>query len=76
VPHILTSFCGDNTENPLLGIFKNAVQGLSAVAHFCNPSYLGGRDYEEGRVRPAYGKSLSYPISTNKQGGVAHACHA
>jgi hypothetical protein len=35
------------------------------VAQACNPSYLGGRDWEDNSLRPAWAKSLQDPISTN-----------
>jgi hypothetical protein len=30
---------------------------VSEVAHACNPNYLGGRDWEDGGLRPAWAKS-------------------
>jgi hypothetical protein len=38
---------------------------LRKVAHACNPSYSGGRDWEDGHSRPAQAKSSRDPISTN-----------
>jgi hypothetical protein len=29
------------------------------VAHACNPSYSGGRDQEDGSLRPAWAKEIS-----------------
>jgi hypothetical protein len=34
-----------------------------AVAHTCNPSYLGGRDQEDRDLKPAKANSLRDPIS-------------
>jgi hypothetical protein len=46
------------------------------VVHACNPSYSGGRDQDNCGLRPAQAKSLrDTPISTNKPGVVACACH-
>jgi hypothetical protein len=43
----------------------------------CNPSYLGGRDWEDHSLRSAWAKSSPDPISTNKKlGVVVHACHS
>jgi hypothetical protein len=32
------------------------------VAHTCNPSYLRGRDQEDGHLKPAQAKSLGDPV--------------
>jgi hypothetical protein len=32
------------------------------VAHTCNPSYLGGRDYEDHSSKPAWANSSQDPI--------------
>jgi hypothetical protein len=37
------------------GVHRGWVQFLAA--HNCNPSYLGGKDRENHRLRPAQGKS-------------------
>jgi hypothetical protein len=44
----------------------NSVVYLSAVAYACNPSYSGGRDWEDHISRPAWVKSSWDHISTNK----------
>jgi hypothetical protein len=36
------------------------------VAHFYNPSYSRGRDWEDHDSRPVWAKSSQDPISTNK----------
>jgi hypothetical protein len=36
------------------------------VAHACNPSYLGGRDWEDNYPSKSGGKSSQDPISINK----------
>jgi hypothetical protein len=33
------------------------ISGCVLVAHACNPSYLGGRDQEDGGLRPAWSNS-------------------
>jgi hypothetical protein len=33
------------------------------MAHTCNPSYLGGWDWEDRGLRPTWANSLWYPIS-------------
>jgi hypothetical protein len=40
---------------------------LVPVAHACNPNYSGGRDQEDGGLRPAPAKSLQDPISKKKK---------
>jgi hypothetical protein len=42
-------------------------EGLSwaPVAHFCNPSYSGGRDQEDLGSEPAQANSSQDPISKN-----------
>jgi hypothetical protein len=42
------------------------------VAQACNPSYSGGRDQEDGGLKPAWANSLQDPISKKppqKKGG-------
>jgi hypothetical protein len=46
-----------------------------AVAHACNSSYSGGRDWEDGGSRPAWAKSSRDPISINNLGVVVNTCH-
>jgi hypothetical protein len=41
-------------------------EGLSAEAHLCNPSYSGGRDWEDCDLRQAWAKRRQDPISTNQ----------
>jgi hypothetical protein len=45
------------------------------VAHTCNPSYSGGRDWEDHGAKPAQANSFQLPISkipnTKRIGGVA-----
>jgi hypothetical protein len=46
------------------------------VAHACNPSYLGGRDQEDGGSKPAQANSSSENLSQktlhkNRAGGMA-----
>jgi hypothetical protein len=51
---------------------------MSAVALSCNPSYSGGRDWEDQGLRPGcgVGRSAQHPILTNKKLGiVGQACH-
>jgi hypothetical protein len=62
-----------------IGEFKSFVFEISfwleAVAHTCNPSYSGGRDWENHGLTPTQANSLRDPTSTNKKlGMVAHAC--
>jgi hypothetical protein len=38
------------------------------VAHAYNPSYLGGRDWQDHGLRPVRAKSSQDPISTDSQG--------
>jgi hypothetical protein len=49
------------------------------MAHTCNPSYLGGWDWEDWGLRPALGeKSLWDPISVEKEkklGMEVYTCH-
>jgi hypothetical protein len=35
------------------------------VDQACNPSYLGGSNWEDGSSRPAWARSSQDPISTN-----------
>jgi hypothetical protein len=35
------------------------------VTHVCNPSYSGGRDYEEHNLKPAQGTSYVRPYLKN-----------
>jgi hypothetical protein len=37
------------------------------VAHACNPSYSGGRDQEDGSLKPAQANSSQDPILKNKK---------
>jgi hypothetical protein len=43
---------------------------LGAVAHVYNPSYLGGRNWEDHSLRPVRAKLSKTPTSTNKLGGM------
>jgi hypothetical protein len=47
-------------------VFKKWESKPGAVAPACNPSYSGGKDLEDGGLRPAQAKSSWDPISTNK----------
>jgi hypothetical protein len=40
------------------GTLTKFCQGLGTVAHVCNPSYPGGRDWEDWGSRLAWAKSL------------------
>jgi hypothetical protein len=47
------------------------------LAQACNPSYLGGRDWEDGGSWPAQAKSSRGPISISKElGMMACPCHS
>jgi hypothetical protein len=46
------------------------------VAHVCNPSYLGGRDWEDCSSRLVQAKSERDPSSKNKLSVVVHACNS
>jgi hypothetical protein len=35
------------------------------VSHTCNPSYLGGRDWEDQGLRPAQANNLQYYLQNN-----------
>jgi hypothetical protein len=65
------------TTQNRLGILSFKTSDLSRVlvAHACNPSYSGGRDQEDGGLKPAQANSLQDPISkipiTKRAGGVA-----
>jgi hypothetical protein len=37
------------------------------MAHFCNPSYSGGRDLEDCGSKPAWANSLRDPILEKKK---------
>jgi hypothetical protein len=54
---------------------KTNKQSWAPVAHACNPSYSGGRDQEDGGLKPAWANSSRDPISKNpcqnRDGGVA-----
>jgi hypothetical protein len=53
--------------------FKKILPG--SVALSCNPSYWGGRDWEDYILRPVQAKNLQDPISTNiKLGVVTQNC--
>jgi hypothetical protein len=59
-------------------IFKKKnkkVFGQALVAHTCNPSYSGGRDQEDGGLRPVWVSSSQDSI-TKKGCGVAQVCLA
>jgi hypothetical protein len=43
------------------------------VTHTCKPSYSGGRDQEDGGLKPAPGKSQQH--STPKLGMTVHFCN-
>jgi hypothetical protein len=45
------------------------------VSHVYNPSYSGGKDWEDYSLRPCWAR-LPTPISINKLGVVAHTCHS
>jgi hypothetical protein len=46
------------------------------VAHACNPSYLGGSDWEDEGSRPTLAKKFKSPPSQQKNlGVVAYTCH-
>jgi hypothetical protein len=44
-------------------IFQEIHSSWAPAAHACNPSYLGGREQEDGSSRPAQAHSLWDPIS-------------
>jgi hypothetical protein len=44
-------------------IFKKLCYCSAPVAHGCNPSYLGGRDWKDGVSRPSQANTSLYPIS-------------
>jgi hypothetical protein len=44
------------------------------VAHYCDPRYLGGRDWEDHGWRSVQVKSPGRSHSNNKSGMVARAC--
>jgi hypothetical protein len=41
---------------------KRFHRGLTQVAHTCNPSYSGGRDQEDGGLKPARANSSRDPM--------------
>jgi hypothetical protein len=45
---------------------KIMIWGQALVAHFCNPSYSGGRDQEDHGSKPTQTNSLQYHISGKK----------
>jgi hypothetical protein len=55
---IFQSFCVlkqhvRNNKRIMFFLFYKTFHGLGAMAHVCNPSYLGGRDLEDQSLRPA-----------------------
>jgi hypothetical protein len=47
-----------------------------AIAHTCNPSYSGGRDWEDQGSRPTWIKKFKRPyLHFCKLDMVAHSCH-
>jgi hypothetical protein len=57
---------------------KNSDLGWVPVAHICNPSYSGGRDQEDGGLKPALANSSQDPVSKylsqKRADGVAWRC--
>jgi hypothetical protein len=48
---------------------------LGEVAHFCNPSYLEGRDQKDHSWRPSWAKYIDEtPSETNKKTGCGDVC--
>jgi hypothetical protein len=45
-----------------------------AIAHCCNPSYMGGGDLEDGDWRPAQAKSSQYPHLSHYLGVCGGTC--
>jgi hypothetical protein len=49
---------------------------VGAMAHACNSSYLGGRDWEDHGLKANPGKKVQETlISTNEPGIVVYACN-
>jgi hypothetical protein len=46
------------------------------VAYFCNPCYLGGRNWDDCGLRPIQAESYQDLISTNKLGVVVCICNS
>jgi hypothetical protein len=53
----------------------NAKILLGAEAHACNPSYSGGRNWEDGGLRTARAKSSWDPHLNQWLGMMTHICH-
>jgi hypothetical protein len=48
---------------------------LGAVAQVCNPSFLGGRNWEDRDLRSAQAKNSRDPHLNQCLGEAAHPCH-
>jgi hypothetical protein len=63
------------SKNAKPNLKKNSKSELSTVAHTCNLSYSGSRDWEGSGWKPTQQKVSETPISTNKPTVVVYACH-